>query len=65
MCTYDLRPDNNDGTLWSVYDIETGVPALLDKNMCSGLPLADADDLTDTLNNLEAIKAELQLHPMR
>jgi hypothetical protein len=62
MCTYDLRPDNNDGTLWTVYDIETGIPALLDDNQCSGMPLADADDLADTLNHLESIKIELRLH---
>jgi hypothetical protein len=54
MCTYDLRPDNCDGTLWTVYDIDTGNPARQGNNACTGLSLADADDLADALNDLEA-----------
>jgi hypothetical protein len=54
MCTYDLRPDNCDGTLWTVYDVETGNPAMNNGVPCSGLSLADADDLADAMNYLEA-----------
>jgi hypothetical protein len=39
---------------WGVFDTTTGLPALVKGVPQIGLPLDDADDLTDLLNRLDA-----------
>lgn len=46
---YDMRPET-DG--WTVYDINTGLPAAVNGERLTRLPLEDADDLADLLNGL-------------
>ena len=50
MSTFDIRPDNIDGTLWTVFDTRTMEPAIVEGKPCIGLSLHDADSLADTLN---------------
>ncbi|NOV20936.1 hypothetical protein E5S70_33805 [Ensifer adhaerens] len=47
---YDLRKEP-DGT-WTVFDIFTGMPALVNEVEQVGLELEQADDLVDLLNLL-------------
>ncbi len=47
---YDLRQEP-DGT-WTVFDIFTGMPALVNEVEQVGLELEQADDLVDLLNLL-------------
>ncbi|KOF22560.1 hypothetical protein AC244_03320 [Ensifer adhaerens] len=47
---YDLRQES-DGT-WTVFDIFTGMPALVNEVEQVGLELEQADDLVDLLNLL-------------
>lgn len=54
MSIYDIRPDNIDGALWTVFDSRTSEPAMLQGSPCIGLSLHDADSLADTLNQNHA-----------
>lgn len=44
---YDMRPDR---VGWTVYDVETGRPAVLDDLVLTELEHATADELTSLLN---------------
>jgi hypothetical protein len=48
---YDIRSET---TGWTVYDIRTGLPAMVNDVPQTGLPLEDADDLADLLNRLQS-----------
>ena len=47
---YDIK-QNDEG--WTVYDIFTGMPALVHEVPQTGLDWADADDLADLLSTAE------------
>jgi hypothetical protein len=47
LVRYDMRPDDEG---WTVYDIWTGWPAVVQGAEQIGLDLDDADDLVDLLN---------------
>ncbi|WP_162771270.1 hypothetical protein [Rhizobiales bacterium] len=47
---YDLRKESDD--TWTVFDIFTGMPALVNEVEQVGLELEQADDLVDLLNLL-------------
>lgn len=49
---YDMR-DEPDGT-WTVFDIFTGLPAVVDDVPLTGLEMEEADDLVDLLNFKDA-----------
>lgn len=49
---YDMR-DEPDGT-WTVFDIFTGLPAVVDDVPLIGLEMEEADDLVDLLNFKDA-----------
>ena len=48
---YDIRSEING---WTVYDIRTGSPAMINDVPQTGLPLEDADNLADLLNHLQS-----------
>lgn len=45
---FDMRP-NGDG-FWTVYDIFTGLPAVVNDTVMDSLEMEEADDLVDLLN---------------
>jgi hypothetical protein len=47
---YDIRQDDEG---WTVYDIFTGLPALVQDVPQTGLDMEDADDLADLLSLAE------------
>ena len=56
---YDIRSET-DG--WTVYDIRTSSPAMVNHVPQTGLPLEDADDLADLLNQLQSEQARVGTH---
>ena len=56
---YDMRRES-DG--WTVYDIVTGLPAAVNGERLTGLPLEDADDLADLLNGLHTQQLAVASH---
>jgi hypothetical protein len=56
---YDMRPES-DG--WTVYDTITGLPAAVNGEHLTGLPLEDADDLADLLNLLHTQQLAVASH---
>ncbi|MGG1948891.1 hypothetical protein AB1286_29485 [Trinickia sp. NRRL B-1857] len=58
MSIYDIRPDNIDGALWTVFDSRTLEPATMQGSPCIGLSLHEADSLADTLNQSHAQRLE-------
>jgi hypothetical protein len=56
---YDIRSETNG---WTVYDIRTGSPAMVNRVAQTGLPLEDADDLADLLNRLQSQQARVSTH---
>lgn len=51
---YDIRKEEAG---WTVFEVETGHPAIVNDYLQVGLSLEDADDLADLLNHL-ATEAE-------
>lgn len=51
--TYDLRSDDGSLDLWTVFDIKSGRPALVNGVRQVGLAFAEADALVDVLNAME------------
>jgi len=47
---YDMRADR---TGWTVYDVSTGRPVILDDVVLTGISFEDADSLVNLLNTLE------------
>lgn len=45
---YDLRQEADN--TWTVFDVFTGLPVLVDERCLIGLDLDDADDAVDLLN---------------
>jgi hypothetical protein len=58
MSIYDIRPDNFDGALWTVFDSRTLEPATVQGRPCIGLSLHEADSLADALNQSHEQKRE-------
>jgi hypothetical protein len=56
---YDIRSETNG---WTVFDIRTGSPAIVNHVPQTGLPLEDADDLADLLNHLQSEQALVSTH---
>ena len=50
LLPFDLRPDREG---WTVFDIETDLPAFLDGFPLTGLSLDDAEEAVNALNALE------------
>jgi hypothetical protein len=50
LLPFDLRPDREG---WTVFDIETDLPAFLDGLPLTGLSLDDAEEAVNALNALE------------
>jgi hypothetical protein len=48
---YDMRADR---TGWTVYDVVTGRPVVLDDVVLTGISFEDADSLVNLLNALES-----------
>lgn len=48
---YDMRPSENRLGFWTVYDIFTGEPAVVNDTVMDALDMDDADDLVDLLNS--------------
>jgi hypothetical protein len=59
IARYDIRSEMNG---WTVYDILTGSPAMVNHVPQTGLPLEDADDLADLLNHLKLEQARAGTH---
>lgn len=47
---YDMRPNEDDSGCWTVYDIFTGQPAVVNGTTMDALDAEEADDLVDLLN---------------
>jgi hypothetical protein len=47
---YDMRADR---TGWTVYDVGTGRPVILDDLILTGISFEDADSLVNLLNTIE------------
>ena len=56
---YDIRSESNG---WTVYDIRTGSPAMVNDVPQISLPLEDADDLADLLNHLQSEQVLVSTH---
>ena len=56
---YDIRSEING---WTVYDIRTGSPAMINDVLQTGLLFEDADDLADLLNHLQSEQAGAVAH---
>jgi hypothetical protein len=56
---YDIRSEING---WTVFDIRTGSPAMINDVSQTGLPFEDADDLADLLNHLQSEQAHAGTH---
>ena len=56
---YDIQ---SDGTGWSVFDTQTGLPARVNDCPQIGMSLDDADDLADLLNHIEARRIKDTAH---
>jgi hypothetical protein len=56
---YEIRSEFNG---WTVYDIRTGLPAMINDVAQTSLALEDADDLADLLNHLQAEQARVGTH---
>ncbi|ASW06269.1 hypothetical protein [Rhizobium sp. 11515TR] len=48
--SYDLRPNSDGSDYWTVYDIFTGQPAIVNGTIMDALEMEEADDLVDLLN---------------
>lgn len=59
---YDIRPECE--VTYTVYDIETGQPAVFQGRILAGIGIQEADEIADLLNgfedDLEKILGELQ-----
>lgn len=49
LARYDMRK-NEDGESWTVFDVFTGEPAIVDGVQLVSLEIEEADDLVDLLN---------------
>jgi hypothetical protein len=56
---YDIRTEFNG---WTVYDIRTELPAVINNSAQTSLALEDADDLADLLNHLQSEQARVGTH---
>jgi hypothetical protein len=56
---YDVRSEING---WTVFDIRTGSPAMINDVSQTDLPFEDADDLADLLNHLQSGQARASTH---
>lgn len=56
---YYVKQDTNG---WTVYDTTTDLPAEVNGFIQSGLPIDDADDLSDLLNRLEFEQSAILSH---